>query len=173
MEVIVLICVVIIVALVVVVSYQAIKIHEQRYNQTRAVQRENDVVVRESVPRDITYNDTSLYVQPRQVVVPQVIHVNTDPNYFTPPVVFGQVGYIQRNEDIMPLFGEPSTTRRGRYYYYTISNGIKLALKYNNRDCMEEVACEEVYDGEEVKVDALGDGLWKVKLYKSTEYFRR
>lgn len=104
---------------------------------------------------------------------PVVVHVNTDQNYFTPPVVFGQVGYLSQDGGAMlPLYGEPSQTRRGRYYYYTIVNGIKLSVVYNKRDCMEDVACEEVYDGEQVKVQSMGDAIWTVKIY-SNNFVRR
>lgn len=105
-------------------------------------------------------------------VMPSVIHVNTNQNSFTPPVVFGQVGYLSSNGSILPLYGEPSQTRRGRYYYYTIANGIKLAVIYNKRDCMEDIACEEVYDGEQIKVQSLGDTVWTVKIYSNTFSYR-
>lgn len=99
------------------------------------------------------------------VVVPHVVHVNTNTNTFTPPVVFGQIGYLKQHDTILPLYGEASQTRRGRYFYYTISNGIKLSLQHKNRDCLDEVACEELFDGEEVLVEDLGQELWTVKLY--------
>lgn len=95
--------------------------------------------------------------------------VDRNNNLDTPPVTFGQIGYIVHNEDgkRMPLYGQPSYTRRGRYNYYTIdASGIKLPILSSNRDCMDEVGCDEVYDGDQVGVDGDESSSWNVRLYK-------
>ena len=96
--------------------------------------------------------------------------VDRNNNLDTPPVVFGQIGYIVHNEDgkRMPLYGQPSYTRRGRFNYYTIdASGIKLPILSSKRDCMDEVGCDEVYDGDQVSVDGEAHAsTWNVRLYK-------
>ncbi len=97
-------------------------------------------------------------------------HNNTD----TPPMTFNQIGYIVANDGFqgrdnrMPLYGQPSPTRRGRFNYYTIeASGIKLPITSSKRDCMDEVGCDEIYDGDQVGVDNdSNEKGWTVRLYK-------
>lgn len=116
--------------------------------------------------------ESAVIVQPQQQKPQQInINVTTDPNSYTAPVVFGQVGYLSDGTKMLPLYGEPSQTRRGRFYYYTVIGNIKLPLMYKNRDCMEEVACEELYDGEEVRVQDMSNETWTVRLYERNYAF--
>lgn len=90
-----------------------------------------------------------------------------DSKNYTPPIVYGQLGYLTPVQDPtngkkLPFYGDASPSRRGRYYYYTIVDDIKIPLTYNKRDCMEELACDAVYDGDEVLVGSLS---YLVKLY--------
>lgn len=94
------------------------------------------------------------------------VRVVVDPNMGTAPYTFNQVGYISRNNERVALYGQPSPTRRGRWNYYTLVDGIKLPVLNNSkRDCMDEVACEELYDGDVVYVGDLGSEPWTAKVY--------
>lgn len=101
----------------------------------------------------------------------EVVRVAIDKNALggSPGMVYQQVGYLTgEGGGMLPLYGKPSYARRGRYYYYTIVNDIKVPVYYENRDCMKEVACDELYDGMEVVVPDYNPSIkWTVKRYEN------
>lgn len=82
------------------------------------------------------------------------VRVAIDKNAVSGPETYKQVGYLTHESHMFPLYGSPSRARRGRWYYYTIinDNAIKVPVYYSGRDCMKEVACDEIYDGSKVIV---------------------
>lgn len=95
----------------------------------------------------------------------------TAPHIPSPPV-FTQLGYIKlSSEDVthplLPLYGGPSILRKDRWNYYTVKEGIKLPIiqkSGSSRDCMEEIACDQLYNGDTVFIDGWEIG-WVVRLY--------
>ena len=72
-----------------------------------------------------------------------------------PPETYPQIGYVIVAEAgrRLPLYGMRSVARRDRWYYYTIiGGGIKVPVVSEKRDCMEEVGCGELHDGESVRL---------------------
>lgn len=75
---------------------------------------------------------------------------------------FRKIGFLTSREMadsiIMPLFGEPAPYRRYRYNYYTVNDthnsltSVKLPLYHKDLDCTAEVACDEIYSGDLVRV---------------------
>ena len=58
---------------------------------------------------------------------------------------------------ILPLYGAHAPHRRHRHNYHTVSDArehlsVRLPVLYNNRDCTDEVACEELLGSEVVRV---------------------
>lgn len=104
----------------------------------------------------------------------EVVRVAVDRNAAGPArMVYNQVGYMTSKDggQVLALYGKPSYTRRGRYFYYTILNDIKVPVYHEGRDCMTEVACDEVYDGYELVVPDYNPAVkWVVRLYPRT-YF--
>ena len=98
------------------------------------------------------------------------VRVAIDPNAGgSPPGTYPQIGYVtiegEGHGQTLPLYGRRSEARRGRWYYYTIiSGGIKVPVVSHGRDCMDEVACDELYDGEKLAVKDGGSGT--VRIYK-------
>lgn len=89
-----------------------------------------------------------------------------------PPAAYPQIGYLTCDDGAppLPLFGRPSVARKGRWYYYTVvPGGIKAPLEVRRRMCMEEVGCEELFDGDNgviVRDHPTSGGLaWTVRLY--------
>jgi hypothetical protein len=81
------------------------------------------------------------------------------------PVHFPQIGYLTGEDGTpTPLYGQESAVRRNRYRYYVVRNGVKLQIVSKRRGCLDELACEELYDGDTVSVDG-GAGVSVVKLY--------
>ena len=59
-------------------------------------------------------------------------------NPYAPPIRYldidyTQLGYLKRQDRRIPLFGKPANLRRDLWYYYTMIDGIKLALMYRRK----------------------------------------
>jgi hypothetical protein len=62
------------------------------------------------------------------------------------------------NSTILPLYGKQTYPRSSKWYYYTLTdqqNSVKLPV-FNNtsRNCQEEYGCSELYDKDEVNINA-------------------
>jgi hypothetical protein len=103
-----------------------------------------------------------------QVVVAQD-YTDTLKNVYAPPVRYREIEYRQlgyltcSGRDRLPLFGRV-LNRRDKWTYYTLEQGIKLPLEYNNRMCTQSPGCDELSSGDTVKVEGTS---YKVNLYES------
>jgi hypothetical protein len=109
---------------------------------------------------------------PRAPPPPPVVRVAIDPNLTSAaPETYSQVGFLTREDSApLPLYGQASLVRRYRHFYYTLlpGTGIKVSVFVGRRDCMEDVGCEELGDGDEVHVPETTGGPWTVKIYSRT-----
>lgn len=86
---------------------------------------------------------------------------------------FEQIGYLVRQAGStaiglparLPLYGQASRTRRGRYNYYVIADKLQLPIMYNKRNCSAEIGCDELYDGQEVMIPDDGNAVYVTQIY--------
>jgi hypothetical protein len=100
---------------------------------------------------------------PIVLLMPQTISVDRNSG---PPSTFPQVGYVQAADNrVFPLFGRPSVVRRTRFQYYCVlpDQGIKVPIVFKGKDCLGEVACDELYNGDVVEL--LGEQ-FTVRMYE-------
>jgi len=103
-----------------------------------------------------------------QVVVAQD-YTDTLKNVYAPPIRYREIEYRQlgyltaTGRDRLPLFGR-MLNRRDKWTYYTLEQGIKLPIEYNNRLCTQSPGCDELSSGDIVKVEGSS---YKVNLYES------
>jgi hypothetical protein len=103
-----------------------------------------------------------------QVVVAQD-YTDTLKNVYAPPIRYREIEYRQLgyltapSRDRLPLFGRV-LNRRDKWTYYTLEQGIKLPIEYNNRLCTQSPGCDELSSGDVVKVEG---STYKVNLYES------
>ena len=103
-----------------------------------------------------------------QVVVAQD-YTDTLKNVYAPPVRYREIEYRQlgyltcAGRDRLPLFGR-MLNHRDKWTYYTLEQGIKLPIEYNNRLCTQSPGCNELSSGDAVKVEGT---TYKVNLYES------
>lgn len=84
------------------------------------------------------------------------------------PQAYQQMGIIKSGEQLLPLYGRQTAYRSDRYNYYTRTdtyNPIQLPVRFQRRDCMDSIGCEELFGGENVSVSGIGkEG--RVEVYK-------
>ena len=103
-----------------------------------------------------------------QVVVAQD-YTDTLKNVYAPPVRYREIEYRQlgyltcAGRERLPLFGR-MLNHRDKWTYYTLEQGIKLPIEYNNRLCTQSPGCNELSSGDAVKVEGT---TYKVNLYES------
>ena len=74
---------------------------------------------------------------------------------------FRQIGYLTNSIERLPFFGR-KLNRHDRWVYYTLQNGIKLPIMYNNRECTQTPGCEMISDKDEIKIEGQS---YTVRLY--------
>jgi hypothetical protein len=84
------------------------------------------------------------------------------------PQAYQQMGIIKSGEQLLPLYGRQTAYRSDRYNYYTRTdtyNPIQLPVRFQRRDCMDSIGCEELLGGENISVSGIGkEG--RVEVYK-------
>lgn len=84
------------------------------------------------------------------------------------PQAYQQMGMIKAGDQILPLYGRQTAYRTDRYNYYTRTdtyNPVQVPIRYEKRDCMDGIGCEELLGGENVKISGLNkEG--NVEVYK-------
>lgn len=77
------------------------------------------------------------------------------------PETYQSMGVLKTDYgQILPLYGRRTASRSDRFQYYTRTdsyNPIQLPLEHKRRNCQDDVGCDEVYDGDALKVGATGE----------------
>ena len=68
---------------------------------------------------------------------------------------------------ILPIYGRPTYNRSSKWNYYTIFNNVKLNISHNNKSCMNEYGCEELMNGDSIKIPEI-NGEFKVNIYENS-----
>jgi len=114
-------------------------------------------------PQENHYNvpQQNPYLVPTRYAVPVNISTNLDVSY-------KQVGILSNEDKIFPLYGRPLNYGRNLWQYYTMTDQftrIKLPIYRGRRDCSDEHGCNELYDGDHVKVETFVGKHFRVKIY--------
>lgn len=74
------------------------------------------------------------------------------------PESFQSVGVVKVEDKILPLYGRRTAGGGDRWNYYTRTdtyNPVPIPVKFQRRNCMDDVGCNEILSGEEVKIDVM------------------
>lgn len=113
-----------------------------------------------------------------QVEVP--VQIPVEKEFRAPPIKEYKPAHVQQmgvllgeNNETLPLYGKEVRGRRDRYHYYTVTPGdqmYSLPVSMGERDCMDDIGCQEIYGNETVNV--LGQtGDFEAKLYRTDNFF--
>ncbi len=85
-----------------------------------------------------------------------------------PPEAYQQMGVLTTDDGkALPLYGRRTAPRSDRFNYYTRTdtyNPVAIPVGFKKRDCQDGVGCDEVMNGDEMHLSAVG-GKGKVTLY--------
>jgi hypothetical protein len=93
------------------------------------------------------------------------------------PYLFGrdysyqQVGLLNGDGGMLPLFGRPHPNSSNRWEYYTMNSGLKLPVMFGGKQCNSDTGCPEMM-GRDEHVDVLGLGKMSSHIY-DTKQLRR
>jgi hypothetical protein len=129
-------------------------------------QLRNPIIIKEQVPVSVP------------IEVP--VQIPVEKEYRNPPIKEYKPGYVQQmgvlvgsDEETLPLYGKEVRGRRDQYHYYTTTPGdqiYSLPVTIDNRDCMDDIGCRELYGNETVSV--MGQtGSFQAKLYRTDNFF--
>lgn len=82
----------------------------------------------------------------------------------------GRVG-DESDPRILPLYGRPTYAGSHLWNFYTTTDGfhlLRIPVFYKNRNCTAEYGCEEVSDGDYVRVEEYGT-TFRVRLYENDQ----
>jgi len=83
----------------------------------------------------------------------------------------GSASSAAPDRTILPLYGRELDARRGRWNYYTRTDGtnpVQVPVRFNNRVCDDDTnGCNEVYGDDSVHVPALGRS-FKATIYRKS-----
>jgi len=101
------------------------------------------------------------------LIPPGAVPINIPSRYY--PEQFQQMGILKTaDQQILPLFGRRTGGSAYRFNYYTRTdtyNPIQVPINYQRRDCMDDIGCDELMGGEDIKIRGL-DKNAKVEVYK-------
>lgn len=66
----------------------------------------------------------------------------------------------QQDGKLLPLYGRRVASRSDRFNYYTRTdtyNPVPLPITYKKKDCQDPVGCQELYDGDSVRITPTGE----------------
>ena len=87
---------------------------------------------------------------------------------------FERIGHLicETSNTIKPLYGRPLDRRENKWHYYTsehintnLNEIVQLPIIVNNRECMNDWGCNELYDNDIVNVEN-NSNTFRVKIYK-------
>jgi len=85
------------------------------------------------------------------------------------PETYQQMGILKADDgNVLPLYGRRTASRSDRYQYYSRTdsyNPIQLPIRYNNYNCVDDIGCSELYDGDSVSLIPTGQSA-SVTIYR-------
>lgn len=147
---------------------------EQRPTETIKVPEPKIVVIRSETSPPVKPDVFSEPVQRYPAGLPTLLSRGPVGQYGQVGILTGEGGSSSSaapDRTILPLYGREIDSRRGRWNYYTRSDGsnpVQVPVRYRNRVCDDDMnGCEEIFNDESVHVPSLGRS-FKTTVYKKS-----
>jgi hypothetical protein len=90
------------------------------------------------------------------------------------PESFQTVGLVNVDGAVWPLYGRRTAGSRDRWNYYTRTdtfNPVPIPIRFQKRDCMDDIGCQEILSGEHIKIDVVHkEGTAKMYKFDGPKY---
>jgi len=90
------------------------------------------------------------------------------------PESFQSVGLVNVDGAVWPLYGRRTAGGSDRWNYYTRTdsfNPVPIPIRFQKRDCMDDVGCQEILSGERIKIEVVGkEGTTKMYRFDGPKY---
>jgi len=77
------------------------------------------------------------------------------------PESYQPMGLLKQGDGkLLPLYGRRVASRADRFNYYTRTdtyNPVPLPIQYKKKDCQDPVGCQELFDGDTVRITPTGE----------------
>lgn len=77
------------------------------------------------------------------------------------PESYQPMGLLKQSDGkVLPLYGRRVASRSDRFNYYTRTdtyNPVPLPIQFKRKDCQDPVGCQELFDGDTVKIIPTGE----------------
>ena len=77
------------------------------------------------------------------------------------PEAYQSMGLLKKIDgQLVPLYGRRLASRSDRFNYYTRTdtyNPVPLPIHYKRRDCQDDIGCEELSNGDKVRISPTGE----------------
>jgi len=166
--------------MIVTVTVGIYLLFKQQPTSTTIIKSQPPVNVYSSTNMDSRYNQAPEPLRVWQtgpdlrgaLIPPGAVPINVMTRGF--PQTFQQYGIIKSGEQILPLYGRQTGYRTDRYNYYTRTdsyNPVQLPIRYERRDCMDDIGCDQLLGGERVTISGVGkEGHVEVYNYDGPKY---
>ena len=82
------------------------------------------------------------------------------------PDSFQSIGVVNIDDKILPLYGRRINSDRWNYYTRTDTyNPVPIPIRFQRRDCMDDIGCNEIMSGDDIKVEVMNKH-GKANIYK-------
>ena len=90
------------------------------------------------------------------------------------PESFQSVGLVNVDGAVWPLYGRRTAGGSDRWNYYTRTdsfNPVPIPIRFQKRDCMDDVGCQEILSGERIKIEVVGkEGTTRMYRFDGPKY---
>ena len=90
------------------------------------------------------------------------------------PESFQSVGLVNVDGAVWPLYGRRTAGGSDRWNYYTRTdsfNPVPIPIRFQKRDCMDDIGCQEILSGEKVKIEVVGkEGTTRMYRFDGPKY---
>lgn len=90
------------------------------------------------------------------------------------PESFQSVGLVNVDGAVWPLYGRRTAGGSDRWNYYTRTdsfNPVPIPIRFQKRDCMDDIGCQEILSGEQVKIEVVGkEGTTRMYRFDGPKY---